>query len=236
MEGCAVTTFAKYATPYGDFTVDRDIIQRVKEAGDMADIPRSKDSEEHSLEMHLPYLWKRCEKTFGSPDKFPTIVPILIGDNNRAEEKDVGRVLASYLKDPENAFVISSDFCHWGDHFSYQPYSPTNDITKLTMLRWRDSTPAGPPIHETIRLLDEAAMDAVKSGRHDAFVDNLRLTGNTVCGRHPIGVAMAALELIAKETNDSSKYRFKIVRYDRSSLVKSANDSSVSYVSAYAVL
>ncbi|KAG6013476.1 hypothetical protein E4U43_007278 [Claviceps pusilla] len=236
LRGCAVTTYEKYATPFGNFTVDRDVIQRVKEAGQMDDIPKSRDSAEHSLEMHLPYLYKRCEETFGSPDKFPSIVPILIGDNDRDEEKSVGRLLVPYMKDEENAFVISSDFCHWGAHFQYMVYSPENDPTKLVSLRRSDGRPAGAPIHETIRLLDKTAMDAVKSGRHDAFVDNLKQTKNTVCGRHPIGVAMAALETLAKEASDDTKARFRITQYQRSNLVEMPSDFSVSYVSAYAVL
>lgn len=236
LEGCAVTTYDKYATPFGDFLVDREVIRKVKEAGQMGDIPKSRDSAEHSLEMHLPYLYKRCEETFGSQNEFPTIVPILIGDNDRGEEKDVGSVLAPYMKDQENAFVISSDFCHWGSHFQYTVYSPESNPAKLISLRRSDGRPTGPPIHETIRLLDEAAMDAVESGSHDAFVDNLKQTKNTVCGRHPIGVALAALELLADGSSDDKRYRFKVTQYQRSNLVEKANDTSVSYVSAYAVL
>jgi AmmeMemoRadiSam system protein B len=236
LEGCAVTTYEKYATPLGNLTVDRDTIQRVKEAAQMEDIPRSRDSAEHSLEMHLPYLYKRCEQTFSSPESFPTIVPILIGDNDRDEEKTVGQVLVPYLKDEENAFIISSDFCHWGAHFQYMVYSPASDPTQLVNLRRGDKAPVGPPIHETIKLLDEAAMEAVKSGNHDAFVDNLKVTKNTVCGRHPIGVAMAALELLSREVADETKCRFHITQYQRSNLVEKPSDFSVSYVSAYAVL
>lgn len=236
LSGCAVTTFEKYATPFGDFTVDRDTIERVKEAGEMANVPRVNDVEEHSLEMHLPFLYKRCEQTFGSTDEFPKIVPIIVGSTSRREEKDLGRLLLSYLKDEGNAFVVSSDFCHWGTRFGYAVYSPDGSIGRLSTLYRNSPKPAGPPIYETIRLLDEAAMDAVKSGSHDAFVDNLRSTGNTVCGRHPIGVVMAALELYAQELSDESKSRFKIVKYDRSSEVVWPYDSSVSYVSAYAVL
>jgi MEMO1 family protein len=235
LDGCAVTTFAKYATPFGDLVVDQATVQEVKEAGSFDDIPARQDAAEHSLEMHTPYIYKRFQQTFGSPDKFPPIVPILIGDNDRHEEKEVGRILAPYLKDPENAFIISSDFCHWGAHFSYMVYSPESDPSKLISLKKTGSAPAGPPIHETIRLIDEAAMDAVAGGSHDAFIDNLKLTGNTVCGRHPIGVAMAALEHVSREAGHEQS-KFKIIRYERSSLVESPRDSSVSYVSAYAVL
>lgn len=33
-----------------------------------------------------------------------------------------GALLAPYLDDPSNLFVISSDFCHWGSRFSYTFY------------------------------------------------------------------------------------------------------------------
>lgn len=39
-------------------------------------------------------------------------------------------------------------------------------------------------------------MHAVESGSHAAFLNILKETGNTVCGRHPIGVVMAAVEVL----------------------------------------
>ncbi|KAL7927187.1 MEMO1 family [Trichoderma austrokoningii] len=237
LTGCAVTTFSKYATPFGDFTVDRDTLERVQEAGAMSNSRRIYDKAEHSLEMHLPLLYKRCEQTFKTPEEFPQIVPIIVGSTSRTDEKDLGRVLLSYLKDEENAFIISSDFCHWGwVQFSYTVYTADGDIGNMKHLQPSYTKPAGPPIYETIQLVDEAAMDAVESGSHDAFVDNLRHTGNTVCGRHPIGIAMAALELYAKEVNDEKKSRFRVVKYNRSNNVTRPDDFSVSYVSAYAIL
>lgn len=92
-------------------------------------------------------------------------------------------------------------------------------------------------------------MRAVESGSHDAFLANLRETGNTVCGRHPIGVVMAALEVLSsgegaagKDRGEElgegrvAKGRFKFVRYEQSSECVSVRDSSVSYASAFAVL
>jgi hypothetical protein len=37
-------------------------------------------------------------------------------------EAEYGALLAPYLDDPSNAFVISSDFCHWGRRFSFTTY------------------------------------------------------------------------------------------------------------------
>jgi predicted class III extradiol MEMO1 family dioxygenase len=39
-------------------------------------------------------------------------------------ELEYGRILAPYLNDTVNFFVISSDFCHWGARFGYQLYDP----------------------------------------------------------------------------------------------------------------
>jgi AmmeMemoRadiSam system protein B len=90
------------------------------------------------------------------------------------------------------------------------------------------------PIHESIKAVDFESMDAVESGKHDEFIAQLKETGNTVCGRHPIGVFMAAVE--AAEGLGEGKGRFRFVRYERSSEVESVKDSSVSYCSAFAVL
>jgi len=75
-------------------------------------------------------------------------------------------------------------------------------------------------------------MDSIETGKHDSFIQELKSTGNTVCGRHPIGVVMAALETLEAE----GKGKFKFVRYARSGDPADYTDSSVSYASAYAVL
>lgn len=231
--GCAVTSYENYGTPFGDLRVDREIIDHLQEELDLPEIPRSNDNKEHSLEMHLPYLWLCLEQTFGeSSDAYPPVVPIIVGNGNKQAERDVGKWLARYLADPENAFIISSDFCHWGDHFDYKPYYDTANKKLISLLR--KSKPAhDKPIHETIKMLDEQAIEAIKTGEYANFYDNLKATENTVCGRHPIGVTMAGLEEVSKETGKTS--RFKFVKYDRSNLVEDEHDFSVSYVSAYAI-
>lgn len=236
LRGCALTKFAKYETPLGDLAVDEDVVEQLRGTGKFQDIPSRADVDEHSLEMHLPYLYKRVAQTFASEAEYPTIVPILIGDNKGTEEKEFGKLLVPYMKDPENTFVVSSDFCHWGLRFSYTAYAPGGQVGQLQSLGRKTPRPTGPPIHESIKQVDHLAMDAVESGDHDRFVDNLSHTKNTVCGRHPIGVVMAALEELAREKPEEGKYRFKFVQYQRSSLVEDVNDSSVSYASAYAII
>lgn len=52
-----------------------------------------------------------------------TIVPIMVGSLTVEREAAYGELLAPYLTDPSNLFVVSSDFCHWGQRFRYTYYN-----------------------------------------------------------------------------------------------------------------
>lgn len=192
----------------------------------------------------------------------------MIGATNPATEKALGKILAPYITDESNAFVISSDFCHWGSRFSYTYYatdapSPAisslqlpngvgdglADVTIHKQYDWQQATnlrsskaPDKPRIHESIAHVDRACMCAIASGKYDEFLEVIDETGNTVCGRHPIGVFMAGVEEVERQEGSTgsqgpkAKRRFRFMRYERSSDVFNARDSSVSYVSAFAVL
>ena len=55
-----------------------------------------------------------------------TIVPILVGSLSPDKEQQYGAIFSSYLASPENLFVVSSDFCHWG---------------QSVMLKWKQHSP-----------------------------------------------------------------------------------------------
>ena len=74
------------------------------------------DENEHSLEMHIPYIKKMFEN-----HEFK-LVPIMVGSIEADKEQEYGKKLAKYLDDEKTLFVISSDFCHWGSNFDYYPY------------------------------------------------------------------------------------------------------------------
>lgn len=133
-----------------------------------------------------------------------------------------------------------------GTRFDYTHYYPvlpdpaSAAITAHLKLGPRVGLPrGGPAIWESIAALDRRGMAAVSSARHDVFVDYLAETRNTVCGRHPIGVVMAAVEAVASGEEEKEKEvipAFKWVRYEQSSEVVDVRESSVSYASAYCVL
>ncbi|EKD17169.1 uncharacterized protein L3040_005391 [Drepanopeziza brunnea f. sp. 'multigermtubi'] len=243
LPGCATSKHSRYATPLGDLVIDTEIVKKLQDTGKFEKMSTDADETEHSLEMHLPYIYKLCSQSFNSPAEFPPIVPILVGNTSATSEKAYGDVLAPYLADPTSVFIVSSDFCHWGLRFQYTYYLPASPSAAAGTaggysLKQRHDDPTDPPIHESIGRLDKLAMDAIETGKHDVFLGNLKETGNTVCGRHPIGVVMAAIEVLEKEgkVSPEGKGKFKFVRYERSSEVEEISDSSVSYASAYAVL
>jgi AmmeMemoRadiSam system protein B len=190
------------------------------------------DEQEHSLEMHLPFIYKVLFDAFGKRE-FPPLVPLLVGSTGVEAERKFGRILAPYLADEGTFFVISSDFCHWGTRFRYTYYLPKTGPA-ITSLKATPKT--GAPISDSIERVDRQCMDACETGSHVAWTKVLEETGNTVCGRHPIGVMMAAVEeWRGKETAREGKGAFRFVRYERSSLVSRITDSSVSYCSAVAI-
>ena len=161
----------------------------------------------------------------------------MVGNTSANTERNLGRILAPYLVDPSTAFVISSDFAHWGLRFRYTYYQPSSG--PAIDLSSSSKPPKAPdlPIHESIKAVDFECMGACESGSHQDWLDCLEANGNTVCGRHPIGVIMTAVEEIKKEDGkEAGLGAFRFVRYERSSEVKRVSESSVSYASAFAVI
>jgi len=238
LDGCALTAFANYATPLGDLPVDLETTAELKATGKFSTMSSRTDEAEHSIELHLPYVRKAFE---GCDIK---VVPVLIGAINEKKEGEFGRLLTPYLVREDTMFVISSDFCHWGERFDYTFYYPSAPST-TTFLHLQDDADVprdGQAIHESISCLDHEAISLLTlptpsssaKQAHSSFASYLRRTGNTICGRHPIGVLFGALAVL--EEDEKLKASVKIVRYAQSSPCKKVEDSSVSYVSAFVTL
>lgn len=113
---CALSVCKKYETPLYDLKIDAGIVAELDATKEFLWMDMKTDEDEHSIEMHLPYIAKIMEDF---KDQF-TIVPVLVGSLEPEVEKMYGELFAPYLADPSNLFVISSDFCHWGSRFRYQ--------------------------------------------------------------------------------------------------------------------
>lgn len=218
---CHVSQCSQVETPLGSLGVDtataKGLIEQHPEL--MASLEIEDDEAEHSIELHLPYVAQylksgQTEREGSLRSEPPRLVPIVVGALSPAQEQQVGEVLAPFILDPGVIFIISSDFCHWGRRFGYQWHDPSRFER----------------IHESIAWLDSEAMKVIEAKTPRGFVEYLVNYSNTICGRHPIGVLLCALE--HAHNGDVGKYDVKFTKYDRSSLVEEMRDSSVSYCSA----
>ncbi|GJJ09647.1 hypothetical protein Clacol_003871 [Clathrus columnatus] len=62
MDGCALPTMTEYATPIGNLQLDVETISQLRATGQFTDMSVSTDEDEHSIEMHLPYIRKVFQK------------------------------------------------------------------------------------------------------------------------------------------------------------------------------
>ncbi|KAG9300777.1 hypothetical protein G9A89_023575 [Geosiphon pyriformis] len=234
LSGCAVSQCTQYETPLGNLNLDMDVSKELQDTGYFTEMTQNVDENEHSIEMHLPYIYKIFESKIDSIK----IIPILVGALSTSQEVLYGRLLSQYLADTDNLFIISSDFCHWGHRFSYTYYSDGTDTR--TQLSGKFNTPLPIPIYKSIENLDRTGMAIIEKINHQDFVSYLAKTKNTICGRHPIGVLLCAIQELnphlsgrnaSHAVNAEPKMRF--IHYSQSSQVTSERDSSVSYASAY---
>ncbi|KAF9453773.1 UPF0103-domain-containing protein [Macrolepiota fuliginosa MF-IS2] len=233
LHACALTKCNTYDTPIGALPVDTDVVQELYTKGPFLTMSMSQDEDEHSIEMQLPYLCKVCE------GKDIKIVPILVGAISKEQELQYGEILAPYFAEEGTVVIASSDFCHWGQRFNYTYYFPEPNCSHTKAYHvTRASVPEKTyKIWESITQLDHTAMgilttsDRSAQRAHSDFHKYLDETGNTICGRHAIGVLYGALAYLERSTG--KKATCKWVKYDQSSQCTKASDSSVSYASAW---
>jgi len=106
--GCAVSKADYFRTPLGDITLDRNAIQALSRLPQVQ-LLESAHAEEHSLEVHLPFLQTVL-------DDF-SLVPIVVGDT---DANSVMEVLEFFWQDPKTLFVISSDLSHYHNYHTAQ--------------------------------------------------------------------------------------------------------------------
>lgn len=202
LDGCAVSGAKKYETPIGDIEVDNEVCRALERTGHFQRMNLRVDEEEHSLEMHLPYIAHVMKG-----HEF-TLVPIMVGAIDAKSEQLYGKVLSEYFDKPGHLFIISSDFCHWGTRFRFTFFDKSQG-----------------QIWNSIETLDKMGMKLIEKKSAQEFRTYLEDYGNTICGRHPISVFLQVV-------NHSETAEIKFVHYEQSSKCHSMSDSSVSYASA----
>jgi AmmeMemoRadiSam system protein B len=104
--GAAVWAKGAFETPMGKAPIDEDLAEAIR-AADPRTVKASEipHGPEHSLEMQLPFLQRLV------PDV--QIVPILMGEQTRAEVDALARALSTGLAGRDAVLVASSDLSHY---------------------------------------------------------------------------------------------------------------------------
>ncbi len=110
VDGIAIPTATHFATPLGNVELDSATLNKLSNLSfiEYMDIAHS---QEHSLEVHIPFLQKVL-------DDF-VLIPLLVGN---ASAEEVAAVLESLWGDAETLIVVSSDLSH------YHQYQDAKDI------------------------------------------------------------------------------------------------------------
>jgi AmmeMemoRadiSam system protein B len=202
IRGCGLPSCNEYETPFGNIKIDTEIVKNLSSVKNFMILKKDEEEKEHSLEMHLPLI----KSVFG--DNPFTLVPIMVGGIDVTLEDYFGKIFSEYFKDEKTLFIVSSDFCHWGRSFDYEPYNNSEG-----------------EIWQYIEKLDKSGINLIEDQNVEKFNEYLELTENTICGRHPIGVYLNTLKYSGLNT------KTVLLNYSQSSQVKRRNQSSVSYAS-----
>jgi hypothetical protein len=104
--GLAVMNEGVWRTPLGDVEVDRETANQIVHESRIVDIDESAHSNEHSIEVQLPFL----QFLYGSAFK---IVPICFLMQDLSSAREVGQAVAKVLHDKKAVIIASSDMTHY---------------------------------------------------------------------------------------------------------------------------
>ena len=155
------------STPLGEIKIDRDWLDRLALVAPVARNDRI-HSAEHSTQIEFPLLQLALGNGF-------TIVPLIVGSFGNDQMGMCVRALAR-LMDAETLLVISSDFTHYGDDFSYTPFGKGG----------------GEEVRRKVAASDDEAFGLIAKSDADGFAAFIKRTGATICGHVPIELALRA--------------------------------------------
>ena len=102
--GLALSSADRYATPLGDVAIDTGACRELLSLPNVGVLDEA-HAEEHSLEVHLPFLCAALEEFL--------LIPVVVGD---AEPEDVSQVIETFWDREDTLIVVSSDLSHFLDY------------------------------------------------------------------------------------------------------------------------
>jgi AmmeMemoRadiSam system protein B/AmmeMemoRadiSam system protein A len=179
-----------FANPLGELALDVDFIESLRRHAVFAG-DSGAHAEEHSVQIELPLL----QQSLGDF----RLVPIVVGQLNADTVTRMAEILRPML-DERTLVVVSSDFTHYGRRFGYVPFEDN--------------------IQENVRRLDDGALGLILAKDARGFLEYVRRTQATICGRYPIGILLSMLP------GDAQAH---LLNYDTSARISGDCSNSVSY-------
>lgn len=127
--GIAASSADAFRTPLGDIPLDTETLKTLSATLPNVGYLDEAHAQEHSLEVHLPFL----QKVLG---QFK-LLPFVVGE---AEPEDVAALLEVFIDDPQTLLVISSDLSHYHDYQSAQRID-TQTAQKIRRLDYQYISP-----------------------------------------------------------------------------------------------
>ena len=186
----------RLSSPLGELEVDQQFAARLRKNSALTFLPQA-HTREHSDQIQIPLL----QTVFGSKIK---VVSMVVGQFERQAARDFGYFLKEIV-DERTLVVVSTDFVHYGENFSYVPFK-------------------GPDVAGKIEELDMAVFERFADLDYNGFWEIIERTGATVCGRNPLAILLAMVPENAK---------IEKVAYDTSGRMLNDWDNSVSYLGAH---
>ncbi len=139
-EGCSIPAIYGYETPLGIIPVDTAAVEQLTRSplisarsvreGNSGSRPKLHEIE-YSIEMVLPFLQMTLHEF--------SVIPILVGDLRDASLQYNENIIEAAAEgisraiDDRTLLVVSTDFTHFGNDFSYRPYS-THILDRIFIL------------------------------------------------------------------------------------------------------
>jgi AmmeMemoRadiSam system protein B len=168
-----------WETPLGIVECDTELVEMLEKKG----IPVNNQAHqyEHSIEVQLPFL------QFVSRDRLKElrIVPIMIADE---KYEKWGKIIKESVETVGRTVVIicSSDFTHYGTNYGFVPFEKN--------------------IKENIKKLDGGAIKFVFEKNPAGFLEYVRKTRATICGRCGIAVLLWLMREMKSGKGELLKY------------------------------
>jgi MEMO1 family protein len=184
-----------WKTPLGLCLNDKEFSDKLL-TNNITTIDENAHNYEHSIEVQLPFL-QYLFKNF-------KIVPLSI--SGQCNFITVGKEIANLIKNQNKRICViaSSDFTHYGPNYGFVPFTDN--------------------IKENLKNLDLGAIKFIENLNSKEFLDYIKKTSATICGKNPIALQIEIMK------NLNAK-KGKLINYYTSGDIVNDYSNSVSYIS-----